>query len=66
MSFDDDGSSEGEGRGRGGGGGGGYGHREMHKTKCSECGTDCEVPFKPTDGRPVYCNACFSKRKRRY
>lgn len=33
--------------------------REMFKTVCSNCGKDCEVPFKPTMGKPVYCSDCF-------
>jgi len=40
------------------------GPREMHKATCSECGKECEVPFKPTEGRPVYCRDCFAKRRR--
>jgi CxxC-x17-CxxC domain-containing protein len=36
--------------------------REMHKAKCSECGKDCEVPFKPSGDRPVYCKECFKKK----
>lgn len=54
------------GRGGGrGGGGGGYGDypREMHKAVCSDCGQECEVPFKPTEGRPVYCRDCFAKHR---
>ena len=49
----------------GGGMGGGFGGRprEMHKTTCSDCGKECEVPFKPSGDRPVYCRDCFSKRK---
>ena len=39
------------------------GPREMHKTKCSDCGDECEVPFKPTQGKPVYCRSCFAKHK---
>jgi CxxC-x17-CxxC domain-containing protein len=39
------------------------GPREMHKAVCSDCGKDCEVPFKPTEGRPVYCRECFAKRR---
>ncbi len=35
--------------------------REMFKTVCSSCGKDCEVPFKPTSGKPVYCSDCFEK-----
>ena len=31
--------------------------------RCSDCGNDCKVPFKPIEGRPVYCRECFSKRK---
>ena len=44
------------------------GPREMHKATCSDCGKECEVPFKPTEGRPVYCNECFAKHRppRRY
>jgi len=38
--------------------------REMHKAVCSECKKECEVPFKPTEGKPVYCKECFAKRKR--
>ncbi len=37
--------------------------REMHKTTCGDCGKECEVPFKPSGDRPVYCKECFSKRK---
>lgn len=33
--------------------------REYFKATCSECGKECEVPFKPTEGRPVYCRDCF-------
>ena len=47
-----------------GGGGGGFGRpREMHKAVCAECKQECEVPFKPSGDRPVYCKECFSKRK---
>jgi len=37
--------------------------REMHKATCAECNKECEVPFKPSGDRPVYCKECFSKRK---
>jgi CxxC-x17-CxxC domain-containing protein len=40
--------------------------REMHKAVCSECNQECEVPFKPTQGKPVYCKECFQKRKPRF
>ncbi|MHC1627032.1 MAG: CxxC-x17-CxxC domain-containing protein [Methanoculleaceae archaeon] len=41
-----------------------FGPREMHRAICSDCGKECEVPFKPTEGRPVYCNECFAKHRR--
>lgn len=44
-------------------GGGGMGPREAHKATCSDCGKECEVPFKPADGRPVYCRDCFAKHR---
>ncbi len=37
--------------------------REMHKVKCSDCGQEAEVPFKPTEGRPVYCKDCWAKHR---
>lgn len=40
-----------------------FGPREMTKIKCSECGQEGEVPFKPKEGLPVYCKDCFMKRK---
>ncbi len=47
----------------GGKGGFNRGPREMHKAVCADCGQSCEVPFKPTEGRPVFCRDCFSKKK---
>ena len=60
------GGDRGGGRSFGGGGGRGFGRgddrpREMFKTVCSNCGKDCEVPFRPTTGKPVYCSDCFEK-----
>ncbi|MBU3923893.1 MAG: zinc-binding protein [Nanoarchaeota archaeon] len=34
---------------------------EKFKAVCSECGEKCEIPFNPTEGRPVKCNDCFQK-----
>jgi len=39
------------------------GPREMHKATCADCGKECEVPFKPTEGKPVYCRDCFQKHR---
>lgn len=37
--------------------------RIMHKAVCADCSKECEVPFKPTGDRPVYCKECYSKRR---
>ena len=39
--------------------------RSFTRVICSDCGKECEVPFKPSGGRPVYCKECFAKRKDR-
>ncbi len=40
-----------------------FGPREMHDTVCSECGQACQVPFKPAEGKPVFCRECYRKKK---
>ncbi|MFC2067716.1 zinc-ribbon domain containing protein [Chloroflexota bacterium] len=45
-------------------GGGSYSsrsQRQMFPAVCAECSKDTEVPFEPSEGRPVYCSECFSK-----
>ena len=32
-----------------------------YKATCSNCGDQCEVPFKPVNGKPVFCRKCFVK-----
>ncbi len=56
--------------GYGGGGGysaGGYGRssapREMFTATCSSCGNEARVPFRPTNGKPVYCSDCFRTQR---
>jgi CxxC-x17-CxxC domain-containing protein len=41
------------------------GPRERVETQatCSACGKTTTVPFKPTQGRPVFCRECFQQRK---
>lgn len=34
---------------------------QMHDAVCSNCGKACQVPFKPTGEKPVYCRDCFAK-----
>lgn len=57
------------GGGRFGGGGGrdrdrdfDRGPREMFQTVCDDCGNECEVPFRPSGEKPVFCSSCFEKR----
>lgn len=38
-----------------------FGDKQMFKAVCSNCGNECEVPFKPTGEKPVYCSDCFGK-----
>ena len=51
-------------RPRGGGFRGNSGPKEMHTAICAECGQECEVPFKPAEGRPVFCKECFRNKRR--
>ena len=30
---------------------------------CSQCGKETTVPFRPTQGRPVFCRECFQSRR---
>ncbi|MHB8763038.1 MAG: zinc-ribbon domain containing protein [Deferrisomatales bacterium] len=60
---------------KGGGGGGGGGPKrgsydarprgQAFSVVCSDCGCQTEVPFQPTQDRPVYCKDCFSRRRTR-
>jgi len=33
------------------------------RTVCSHCGKETTVPFRPTQGRPVFCRECFQQRR---
>ena len=45
--------------------GGGYDRprRETFPAVCSQCGKETTVPFRPTQGRPVYCRECYQHRR---
>jgi CxxC-x17-CxxC domain-containing protein len=30
---------------------------------CAECGTQAQVPFKPLEGRQVFCQTCYRARR---
>ena len=31
---------------------------------CSQCGKDTVLPFRPSQGRPVFCRECFASHKK--
>ncbi len=33
---------------------------QKYSATCTQCGQHCQIPFKPTEGRPVYCSNCFA------
>jgi CxxC-x17-CxxC domain-containing protein len=41
------------------------GEREMFSAVCDDCGDECQLPFKPSSSKPVYCSRCFEKRGER-
>ena len=49
--------------GASGGGGGNSCNKVETRTTCSGCGKETTVPFKPTQGRPVFCRECFQQRR---
>jgi CxxC-x17-CxxC domain-containing protein len=34
----------------------------MHEAICAKCGKSCQVPFRPTGDKPVYCSDCFRQQ----
>lgn len=66
--FNRDDNRSGGGFNRGfGGGGRKFGRRDggrptMHQATCSECNASCEIPFRPSGDRPVFCSTCFEKQ----
>ncbi|HLC60763.1 MAG TPA: CxxC-x17-CxxC domain-containing protein [Candidatus Nanoarchaeia archaeon] len=38
--------------------------KEMHSAICDKCGEKCEVPFRPSGDKPVYCSNCFRKNEK--
>ena len=51
------------GAGHNGAAAGGNYQKVETRTTCSGCGKETTVPFKPTQGRPVFCRECFQQRK---
>ena len=40
-----------------------YQQREMHTVTCADCKIETQVPFKPSEDRPVYCKDCYRKHR---
>jgi CxxC-x17-CxxC domain-containing protein len=38
-------------------------HKVETQAVCSGCGKQTTVPFRPTQGRPVFCRECFQTRR---
>jgi CxxC-x17-CxxC domain-containing protein len=37
--------------------------RQLYEAICADCSKVCEVPFRPSEDRAVYCKICWAKRK---
>ena len=35
----------------------------MHQAICASCGNQCQVPFRPSGSKPVYCSQCFESNE---
>lgn len=59
------GGNRGGGRPSFGGNRGGGDRREvqMHQAICDKCHKSCEVPFRPSSDKPIYCNDCFGDKR---
>lgn len=48
---------------RGFSGRGSSGPAQMFQATCDKCRMNCEVPFRPTNGRPIFCSNCFESNR---
>ena len=37
--------------------------RQLYNVKCTKCGKQTQVPFKPSGDRPVYCRDCYMEQR---
>lgn len=35
----------------------------MFSAVCDNCGKECQVPFRPTSGKPIFCSSCFESKR---
>jgi CxxC-x17-CxxC domain-containing protein len=33
------------------------------RATCCQCGKETTVPFRPTQGRPIFCRECFTQKR---
>lgn len=38
-----------------------FAEKRMFRAVCDKCHKDCEVPFKPSNDKPIFCNECFDR-----
>ena len=38
--------------------------KRSFRVTCDKCGETCEVPFRPTGDKPVYCSDCYRKNSK--
>lgn len=41
-----------------------FAEKQMFEATCDKCHKQCEVPFRPSPDKPVFCNDCFTKEDR--
>ncbi|KKW10916.1 MAG: hypothetical protein UY50_C0024G0006 [Parcubacteria group bacterium GW2011_GWA2_49_9] len=39
------------------------GPKQLFSAICADCRKPCQVPFRPSGDKPIYCKDCFMKRK---
>jgi len=39
-------------------------NRKMYDATCSECNKETQVPFEPSQDRPIYCRDCYQKKRK--
>lgn len=37
--------------------------KKMYDAVCSQCGAETQVPFKPIEGKEIFCKECFQRRQ---
>lgn len=40
-----------------------FAEKQLFEAVCEECGNRCQVPFRPSNGKPVLCSNCFAASK---